>query len=127
MPRELAKGALIDGPMDTSGQCGYNDHMQSVAHITVGSRELKTRLGTYLRHVQAGATIIVTDRGRPVAELRPLAGSEGDLEARLQELIFAGALSGEVAERPPLASFEPIQVAGGSVSDTIREGREDRF
>jgi prevent-host-death family protein len=38
----------------------------------VGSRELKTRLGTYLRRVREGRTFVVTDRGEPVAELRPL-------------------------------------------------------
>ncbi len=101
--------------------------MRSRAHTQVGSRELKTRLGTYLRHVRAGATIIVTDRGRPVAELRPLSGSEGDVEARLQELVLAGVLSGEVAERPSLTPFEPIRVSGKPLSDTIRDEREDRF
>ena len=38
----------------------------------VGARELKTRLGTYLRRVREGRTLLVTDRGEPVAELRPL-------------------------------------------------------
>ena len=37
---------------------------------TVGSRELKTRLGTYLRQVREGMTLVVTERGLPVAELR---------------------------------------------------------
>lgn len=39
---------------------------------TVGARELKNRLGRYLRQVEAGDTILVTERGRPLAELRPL-------------------------------------------------------
>ena len=38
----------------------------------VGARELKTRLGTYLRRVREGRTLLVTDRGEPIAELRPL-------------------------------------------------------
>ncbi len=101
--------------------------MRAGVTTTIGSRELKTRLGTYLRHVREGATIIVTDRGRPVAELRPLSGSEGDVESRLRELVLAGVLSGEVAERRPLAAFEPIRVEGVPLCDTIREEREDRF
>ena len=96
-------------------------------HTRVGSRELKTRLGTYLRHVREGATIIVTDRGRPVAELRPLRSSERDVEGRLQELVLSGLVSGEVAERKPFAPFEPIEVSGGPLSDTIRDERKDRF
>ena len=39
----------------------------------VGARELKTRLGSYLREVRRGRTIVVTDRGEPVAEIRPIA------------------------------------------------------
>jgi prevent-host-death family protein len=38
---------------------------------TVGVRELKNRLSEYLRLVRAGERVIVTDRGRPIAELRP--------------------------------------------------------
>ena len=94
---------------------------------TIGSRGQKPRMGTYLRQVREGATIIVTDRGRPVAELRPLPGSDSDLDSRLRELVLAGVLSGEVAERPPLQDFEPIRIAGPPLSDTIREDREDRF
>lgn len=101
--------------------------MRGIHSISVGSRELKTRLGSYLRQVRAGTTIIVTDRGRPVAELRPLPNSEGDVAARLQELVYAGVVSGEVSERRPLAPFEPLRVAGKPVSETILEEREDRF
>ncbi|MHC4236478.1 MAG: type II toxin-antitoxin system Phd/YefM family antitoxin, partial [Planctomycetota bacterium] len=36
----------------------------------VGVRELKAHLSRYLREVQAGEVILVTDRGRVVAELR---------------------------------------------------------
>ncbi len=36
---------------------------------TVGSRELKNRLGRYLGLVRKGETIIVTDRGKPVARI----------------------------------------------------------
>src|SRR5262245_49988787 len=50
--------------------CGHNDHMK---HRVVGARELKVRLGTYLRQVRQGRTLVVTDRGQPVAELRPIA------------------------------------------------------
>ena len=38
---------------------------------TVGIRELKNRLSTYLREARAGRTVAITDRGRVVAELTP--------------------------------------------------------
>ncbi len=36
----------------------------------VGIRELKDRLSEYLRQVQTGEVVLVTDRGRVVAEIR---------------------------------------------------------
>ena len=39
---------------------------------TVGVRELRQRASELLRRVEAGETIEVTDRGRPVAVLAPL-------------------------------------------------------
>ena len=93
----------------------------------VGSRELKTRLGTYLRQVQKGAVLIVTDRGRPVAELRPLEQRPEGVEERFQELARRGVVGGEVRQRQPLEWFEPIQNRGGLLSDAVNEDREERF
>ena len=39
---------------------------------TVGVRELRQRASELLRRVEAGETIEVTDRGRPVAVLAPM-------------------------------------------------------
>ena len=38
---------------------------------TVGIRELKNRLSTYLREARAGRTVAITDHGHVVAELTP--------------------------------------------------------
>ena len=38
---------------------------------TVGIRELKNSLSAYVREAQEGETIVVTDRGAPVAQLGP--------------------------------------------------------
>jgi antitoxin (DNA-binding transcriptional repressor) of toxin-antitoxin stability system len=38
---------------------------------SVGIRQLKNELSQYLRHVRAGDQVLVTDRGKVVAELRP--------------------------------------------------------
>jgi len=39
---------------------------------SIGVRELRQNLSVYLRRVQAGETLEVTERGRPVAVLGPL-------------------------------------------------------
>src|SRR5262245_43343606 len=103
-----------------SANCGHNDHM---AAALVGARELKVRLGSYLRRVRQGETLIVTDRGRPVAELRPMPGRRDAILARLEA-------EGTV-RRPTkraLSAFRPIALEkGGSLSSAVLEDRDDRF
>ncbi len=92
----------------------------------VGARELKTRLGTYLRQVREGTTIIVTERGEPIAELRPLSKAAARTDkGRLDELVAVGALTRTSEGR--LATFVPIPAAGEPVSETIVKDREERF
>ncbi|HUP23400.1 MAG TPA: type II toxin-antitoxin system prevent-host-death family antitoxin [Thermoanaerobaculia bacterium] len=90
----------------------------------VGARELKTRLGTYLRQARSGVTILITDRGKPIAELRPLSPEHTPLEARLVALAERGLVT---PATQPLTERSPIRVRGESVSETIRRDREDRF
>ena len=91
----------------------------------IGARELKMRLGQYIRAVRGGETIVVTERGEAVAELRPLPRAETDLGARLGELATSGTLTRGSGE--PLPVFRPVTVEGKPVSRTIVEEREDRI
>ncbi len=91
----------------------------------VGVRELKTRLGSYLREVRRGRTIVVTDRGEPVAELRPIALAKSGRGAEIDRLVALGHLTR--TSKAPLAPFRPIRRKGRPLSDAIVEDREDRF
>lgn len=90
----------------------------------VGSRELKTRLGTYLRRVREGRTLVVTDRGEPIAELRPLT-SDASLPAVLSKLAGKGVVT--LPTRAATSTFRPIRSRGAAVSDAVLKDREDRF
>lgn len=90
---------------------------------TVGVRELKTRLGGYLQQVRLGRTLVITDRGEPVAELKPLRSAVGE-EAKLEQLKALGAVTR--LENRALAPFRPVRGRGPSVSDAIIEERNDR-
>jgi antitoxin (DNA-binding transcriptional repressor) of toxin-antitoxin stability system len=84
-----------------------------------------------MRQVKDGATLIVTERGRPVAELRPLTAG-GDLEERLYRLAAEGLVSREVREALPLEEFTPIIPSPTwptslSMSQAVIEDREDRL
>lgn len=109
------------GGSRTEGRNGYNGYM---VH-TVAARELKNRLGTYLRLVREGATLVVTDRGRPIAELRPLQAPGDDEERQLAEMAALGFVT--LPTRKGFATIIPLRLSGPSLSDTIIEGREDRF
>ena len=85
---------------------------------TVGVRELKTRLGGYLQQVRQGRTLIVTDRGEPVAELRPLPGL-GAADERLERLKSVGAVTRLKSRQ--LTKLRPVRGRGKSVADAIIE------
>ena len=91
----------------------------------VGSRKLKTRLGAYLRQVQQGQTLIVTDRGRPVAELKPILAMADGEQGRLDELVALGLLTRK--SRTTLARIKPTHAEGTSLSTAVIEEREDRL
>jgi prevent-host-death family protein len=123
-------GAASIFRLDVGEEGDHNDHMEErdSLHRTVGSRELKTRLGTYLRQVKEGATLIVTERGRPIAELRPVTMGRG-LDERLYQLATEGLVRCEMREPRGLPAFQPITLtaAAPAVSAALIEERADRF
>jgi prevent-host-death family protein len=90
----------------------------------VGARELKVRLGRYLQQVRQGRTLVVTDRGQPVAELRPMPAATG-VEAVLARLEARGVVTRPTRQR--LAPFRGVESRGASLSAAVVADREDRF
>lgn len=58
--------------------------------------EAKAKLSELLRTVREGKRVTITDRGRAVARVVPIADDE-DLDQRLADLTAAGILSGPVS------------------------------
>jgi prevent-host-death family protein len=69
----------------------------AIERVSIG--RLKARLSEYVRRARAGEAVVITDRGRPVARLSPLAGA-AELEGRMAELRRAGLI------RAPEASLD---------------------
>lgn len=62
---------------------------------TAGVREIKARFSAWLREVQRGEVVLVTDRGRVVAELRPPGAGDRSIsraELRTRRLAERGLL-----------------------------------
>lgn len=87
---------------------------------TVGIRDLKARLSEYLQKVKNGQSIIITEHGKPVGRILPVATS---LEERLEMLRRAGLVewNGEKLRRikPPAVNRGDKQV-----SDIVVELRD---
>jgi prevent-host-death family protein len=84
---------------------------------TVGIKELKAHLSHYVRLARDGERVIVTDRGRQVAELRHIEPTHPGLQA----LIDKGAVrwSGAGPQHTP----QPVEVRGDPLSTTVLEHR----
>lgn len=93
---------------------------------TVGSRELKNRLGRYLKLVGKGETLIVTDRGKPVARMVPAdpneqTGRGKSVDEILKQLEAEGHL--KLGTRP-FRPFKPVRLKGKPLSKIVLEDRD---
>ncbi|MBI3983100.1 MAG: type II toxin-antitoxin system prevent-host-death family antitoxin [Gemmatimonadetes bacterium] len=93
----------------------------------VGVRELKNRLSEYLRVVRGGEHVLVTDRGRVIAEIRPpgLYADQG-VPAGLAQLVREGAahmgLPNDASAYPSLPRSAPDGTGARLLSDLRGDG-----
>jgi len=92
---------------------------------STGIRDLKNNLSRYIRRIEAGERIAVTDRGRTVAELGP----PGDALARhvyrsrYDELVATGGIRPALEAGDPVADWPVIRLARGTAAALIDEDR----
>jgi prevent-host-death family protein len=88
----------------------------------IGIRELRQQASRYLREVQGGETIEVTDRGQPVARLVPVPSEDG-----LEMLIASGRVTpprGDALELgPPLKPVEGRALPSDVLADLRADER----
>ena len=91
--------------------------------------EAKNNLSALIDRVKGGSSVLIVDRGRPVARLEPVSGAGADDDGRLARLVREGIVrparatvpKALVATRPPRAR----KGASGlrALLDERREGR----
>jgi prevent-host-death family protein len=84
--------------------------------------DAKARLSGLLRDAQLGHEWTITERGKPIARLVPIAASQASLEERLVRLVKSG-----VIERAPTTESrlpEPLRVPAGLARRMLDEDRE---
>ena len=88
--------------------------------------EAKNRLSALIDRVRNGATIVIEDRGVPVARLEPLsAPGRGAVDGRVARLVRQGVVrmpSGPVPRRI-LTSAPPTPKRGASLSQAVIDER----
>ncbi len=80
---------------------------------SIGIRELRQQASRYLREVEAGTSIEITDRGRPVALLVPV-----PTEGALAQL----AVSGRLASAHPICRGHRSRVTSALLGDLLEIG-----
>ena len=59
---------------------------------TVGIRDAKIHLSKYLKMVQQGTEVIITDRGRPVGKIIPISTKDLPLKERIKRMEDLGQI-----------------------------------
>ncbi len=92
-----------------------------MTQYTIGIRDLKAHLSSYLEKAQKGHTIIITSRGKPIAQLTP---TREELMDRVKALQAAGLISWSGKKLKP---SKPVVVNKTKklVSDLVVEMRNE--
>lgn len=92
--------------------------------MKLGLREANQHFSKAIKAVRAGKEVILTERGRPIAVIKPIKEAPAE-EAALKRMADEGLIT-LPSRTGPLPRFEPVQVKGKPLSQTIIENRDDR-
>jgi len=94
--------------------------------MRMGLREANQRFSKAIKAVKAGKEVVLTERGKPIAVIKPLA-KEDKLEATLRRLEAEGLLwRGPKSGKPMPVWRSPVRIKGKPISQTISEERDER-
>ncbi|HYT74892.1 MAG TPA: type II toxin-antitoxin system prevent-host-death family antitoxin [Vicinamibacterales bacterium] len=92
--------------------------------MRLGLREANQHFSKAIKAVRAGKEVILTERGQPIAIIRPIK-EEQEQEAGLKRMVDEGLIT-LPSRKGPLPRFQPVHVKGKHLSQTIIEDRDDR-
>lgn len=111
-----------DSALEEPFQSGYYSFVKK-ASIT----EAKNKLSALIDGVQGGGSVLIVDRGRPVARLEPVNGLRPDDDSRLGRLVRHGAVRPARAAMPKalFATRPPRPKKGASGVRALLDDRRD--
>jgi prevent-host-death family protein len=92
--------------------------------MKLGLREANQHFSKAIRAVRAGKEVVLTERGQPIAVIKPLRERQAE-DAALERMVDEGLIT-LPSRRGPLPRFEAIPIKGKPLSQTIIEERDDR-
>jgi prevent-host-death family protein len=94
--------------------------------MRMGLREANQRFSKAMKAVKQGKEVVLTERGTPIAVIKPLKPIEGE-QAIIRRLETEGILrSGPKSAKPMPVWRSPIRAKGKTMSQTISDEREER-
>jgi prevent-host-death family protein len=91
--------------------------------MTIGVRELKANLSKCLKQVRAGASVTVTDRGRPIATIQPVKSAAADL-SWVHQMVAEGKADWGGGKPMGLTPRLKLRGRGKTVSEMLIEDRQ---
>ncbi len=94
--------------------------------MKLGLREANQHFSKAIKAVRAGKEVVLTERGRPIAVIKPIKGKDA-LGVALEAMADEGFLTPASRKGPtPAPRWRPVKVKGKPLSQTVIDDREDR-
>jgi len=91
--------------------------------MRIGLREANQQFSKAIQAVKAGEEVVLTERGKPIAVIRPVGGPEGG-EAGIRRLEASGFLH-PASKRRLLPPCTPRPMKGPPLAQTLRQERDE--
>jgi prevent-host-death family protein len=94
--------------------------------MKLGLREANQQFSKAIRAVRAGKEVVLTERGRPIAVIKPIKAEDAQAAA-MQAMSEEGLIRPAARRGPtPPPRWGPVKVKGKPLSQTVIDDREDR-
>jgi prevent-host-death family protein len=94
--------------------------------MRMGLREANQSFSKAIKAVKAGKDVVLTERGKPIAVIKPLK-LEKDANSILRQLEAEGVVRRSPKSGTPMPPWRgPVPIKGKSIAKTISEERDER-
>ena len=90
--------------------------------MRLGLREANPRFSKAIKAVKSGEDVVLTERGKPIAVIKPLKGTK-TTTATIRRLEAAGVLR-PASRTSPMPPWAPRPIKRARLSETVSEERE---